>query len=689
MPDPNSGDILTKEFGIPEEENVRKSSPEDEKPPKKKRKKKRLFFLGGFVFLLLLFAGAAEYTSHSKFCSSCHYMKPFYQSWQESRHAEIECSACHYPPGISGFLRVKLEGLNQVLRYWTKLYVKSKPWAEIPDESCLRGGCHDKRLLEGRVQFKRVVFDHKIHLGDLRRGKTLRCTSCHSQIVQGDHITVTESSCFICHFKTSEHYPDIASCSHCHIREDLSTDSVHFNHAVVYENNFACDKCHSQIILGDGAVPRENCYKCHFERDRLDRYDDTDLMHATHIASHKIECNQCHMEIQHKIVKDIETIADCRACHTGFHQAQKILYTGEGGKGIAHVTPNVMLDKGLSCKGCHMFHEEAGGKLIASDTLVSRERACESCHGAGFGRLLRNWQVSTEKKLAEIRAVYTRADSEIGASESPEKAKAQQLLQDAAFNIDVVEKGKAVHNINYSQELLLAAFGQIEDALKLSGSSYRPEKLLVETASAPGQCSQCHAGIEEINREVFGMSFPHKTHVVGGKMECGLCHSNARRHGELISSKKSCAACHHKEIKRDCGSCHLVQKALYEGGAFGGFDVPKDLMAEAGAECDACHERQDGRISRSDAAGCINCHEESYKETFAEWRTTYRGLRERIEAALAEKKGQALSPDGRSRLAEIKKSVQKLDQDGSQGIHNSQFVQDILTKLLRAIESIS
>ncbi|MGB7295473.1 MAG: NapC/NirT family cytochrome c [Candidatus Aminicenantales bacterium] len=674
---------------MPADEETVANSPQTEKPRKKSRKKRRLIALGGVVFVLLLFAGAAEYTSHSKFCSSCHYMKPFYQSWKESRHADIECSACHYPPGIRSFFRVKLEGLNQVLRYWTKLYVKSKPWAEIPDESCLRQGCHDKRLLEGRVQFQRVVFDHKIHLGDLRRGKTLRCTSCHSQIVQGDHIIVTESSCFICHFKASKHYPDIAACSHCHVREDLSSDTVRFNHTMAYEKDFSCDKCHHQIILGDGAVPRENCYKCHFEQDRLDQYDDTDLMHATHIASHKIECNQCHLEIQHKIVKDIETIADCQSCHTGFHQAQKILYTGEGGKGVPHAAPNVMLEKGLSCKGCHMFHEEAGGKLIKSDTLVSREKACESCHGEGFGRLLRNWQASTEKKLGEIRAVHSRAAQETAVSRSAEKTRAQDLLEEAAFNIDVVEKGKAVHNITYSQELLLAAFGRIEEALALVGSSYRPAKFLIETAAAPGECSQCHAGIEEIDAEIFGMSFPHKTHVVGRKMECDLCHSNARRHGELTSSKKSCAVCHHGDATKDCGRCHIVQRALYEGGAFDVWDVPKDIMAEAGAECEACHEHRDGRVSRSDASGCVNCHEESYKETFLEWQTTYRELRNNLEAALAAKKKEGLNREGRARLAGIERSIQKLDQDGSSGIHNSQFVQDILTKLAREIQSIS
>ncbi|MEW5900976.1 MAG: cytochrome c3 family protein, partial [Acidobacteriota bacterium] len=511
----------------------------------------------------------------------------------------------------------------------------------------------------------------------------------HSQIVQGEHITVTESTCFICHFKTSEHYPQINRCSHCHIREDLvSAKDSRFDHRVVFESNFSCDKCHSQIIVGDGAVGRENCYKCHFEQERLARYDDTDMMHATHIAAHKIECNQCHLEIQHKIVKDIETIADCRTCHTGFHQAQKILYAGEGGKGVDHPLPNVMLEKGLSCKGCHIFHEEAGGKLIKSDTLVAREKACESCHGRGFARLLQTWQVSTSRKLVEVRAVYEKARGEVESAPSDAKAKARQLLEEAAFNIDIVDKGKAVHNIAYSQDLLLAAFHLIEEALRLAGSSYRPEKLLVETAANPGRCAECHAGIEEISGEVFGMSFPHKIHVVSQKMECGACHSNARRHGEFISSKKACADCHHKESIKECGSCHLIQKTLYGGGRLDGRDVPKDLMAEAEVGCDGCHERSDGKISRSGAATCVNCHEESYRQTFADWQASFNNLRTELERLSKEKKNKPLSAADQEALAEVEKAVRALVLDGSSGVHNSQFSRDLLTKLSQRVKSI-
>jgi hypothetical protein len=539
------------------------------------------------------------------------------------------------------------------------------------------------------VKFKSVVFDHKIHLEDLKRGKKLRCTSCHSQIVQGEHITVTESTCFICHFKKSEHYPQISQCSHCHVQADLVSDKTsRFNHSVVFEKKFSCDKCHSQVIMGDGIVPRENCYKCHFEKERMDKYGDTDLIHSTHITAHKIECNQCHLQIQHRIVKDIDTIADCRTCHTGFHQAQKILYTGEGGKGIAHARPNVMLEKGLSCKGCHMFHEEMGGKLVGSETSVSREQACESCHGSGFARVLRYWQASTEKRLGQIKGVYRRSSREIGGSKSLQREKASQLLENAAFNIDVVERGRSVHNMTYSQDLLQAAFAYMEEALRLVGSAYKPEPFLPSAKDIPSQCSQCHAGIEEINGEIYGLSFPHKAHVVGQQMACPICHSNAKKHGEFIGSKKQCAACHHQDGRKDCGGCHQLQKTVYEGGTLDGLEVPKDMMAEAKAACSDCHKREEGRISRPDASVCANCHEESYKKTFEEWRASFKSHRDSLRAGLAEKKKLRLAKEDSARLAEVEQALARLEDDGSSSVHNSQFIEDLLTKLEQQVKSI-
>ncbi len=656
-----------------------------------KKVKKRFLILGGILGgLLVLLIVSAEITSTSRFCSTCHYMKPFYQSWKTSSHSHIACSTCHYPPGIRSFFRAKIEGLMQLGRYWTKLYLKSKPWAEIPDESCLRQGCHDKRLLEGQVKFKKVVFDHKVHLTDLKRGKRLRCTSCHSQIVQGEHITVTEATCFICHFKESKAYPAISQCSHCHHKEELTPPSnVRFDHTVVFANGFQCDKCHSRIIVGDGAVPRENCYKCHFERERLEKYGETDLIHLNHIALHKIECNQCHLQIQHKIERDIETIADCRTCHTGTHHAQKILYTGEGGKGIAHPLPNIMLEKGLSCKGCHMFHEETGGENIKSGTYVAREKACESCHGKGFGRILKEWETSTNQKLKEIRSIFEKTREEMDRSQSPQKAKAEELLQDAAFNIDVVERGKSVHNITYSQELIAACFSRLGEALQLIGSSYRPEKLAISTAAVPNQCTVCHTGIEEISGQVFGLRFSHEKHLVEQKLACSNCHSNVKRHGELIATKASCAPCHHEEPKRDCGACHEIQKTIYQGGDRDDLKLSKSVMFEAEVDCAGCHKNAQGHVVRSDGKTCANCHEPSYSAMFREWQSSITSLVKSIRTSMEELKKQNPAQDQKNLLQQIESGLLSIEIDGSLGVHNYGALEEVLTSYKKMIDSMA
>ncbi|MHC4404218.1 MAG: hypothetical protein ACYTG0_31575, partial [Planctomycetota bacterium] len=105
-------------------------------------------------------------------------------SWQESSHKDVSCVKCHFPPGLGEKVRGKMLGLVQLAKYVTSSE-GPRPAAEVPDASCLRSGCHETRLLSGRVEFHGVSFDHRPHLQTLRRGKKLRCTSCHSQIVQG------------------------------------------------------------------------------------------------------------------------------------------------------------------------------------------------------------------------------------------------------------------------------------------------------------------------------------------------------------------------------------------------------------------------------------------------------------------------------------------------------------------------
>ena len=655
--------------------------------PKSKRRRRRLLLIGLPVAFLALFIVSVEVTSTSRFCSSCHYMKPFFESWKTSTHKDVECKVCHYPPGMKSFFRTKIEGLVMVGRYWTRLYVKSKPWAEIQDESCLRAGCHDRRLLEGKVEFGKVAFDHKGHFDDLKRGKKLRCTSCHSQIVQGEHITVTATSCFICHFKGKDAETRAAECSLCHRKDELLATKERFDHTVVYAEGFRCDKCHSRVVSGDGMVPRENCDKCHFERDRLAKFNDTELMHRTHITANKIECDQCHSEITHGIVKDIETIADCRACHQGTHDAQKILYSGTGGKGVPHSLPNVMWEKGLSCQGCHMFHERAAG--LSGATLTAGGAACESCHGRGFARILKNWQNATAARLAEIKGIAVRAAAEIGRAAGPDRDKAAALLNDARFNIDVVEKGKSVHNMAYSQELLSASLEKIREALTAAGSAFKPVAGTLLTRETPNACLACHAGIEDVAVSVFGLPFSHRTHAVARALDCGTCHSNARRHGELTATKASCAPCHHESLKKGCPDCHQIQRTFFEGGALGQVTVPKDMMAEAGTACAGCHLDKAKKVVRPDAGACVACHDESYRATFEEWRGSLRRRVDEIRTVLHSVYKRSLTPSEKVEAGKIEDALRIFELDGSAGIHNFMFFDDTLTRTAAAVKLLA
>jgi hypothetical protein len=411
-------------------------------------------------------------------------------------------------------------------------------------------------------------------------------------------------------------------------------------------------------------------------------------MHTEHIYEDKIECNQCHLEIQHKIVKDIETIADCGSCHTDYHKAQKILYIGEGGKGLDHPMPNIMLEKGLSCKGCHIFHEEHGGAVITSDTLVSDAKACESCHGKGFARILEGWEESTAKKLSQIKSIYGQVKQVITRTKHEKKTDAEALLEEADFNIEIVEQGKSVHNVTFSQELLMASYNKMIESLRVVESGYKPQAFQIVSSEIPTLCANCHQGIEEINKEIFGLSFPHKKHLIEQKIDCSTCHSNVRTHGEFIATKQSCATCHHKDTKIDCAHCHTLQNTYYQGGEMNGQEIPKDIMAEADVECIDCHLREDDKIVRSNKGKCIDCHEEDYAEMHTEWQATVKELISSITDSIREKRNLRLAPQERDILRGIEKELQTIKLDGSIGIHNYLFIEEILTDLKNKLGSL-
>ena len=119
-----------------------------------------------------------------------------------------------------------------------------------------------------------------------------------------------------------------------------------------------------------------------------------------------------------------------------------------------------------------------------------------------------------------------------------------------------------------------------------------------------------------------------------------------------------------------------------------GHEIPKDIMAEAEVECVDCHLREDDKIFRSNKGKCIDCHDEDYADMFDEWQNSAKDLISSIDSSIREMKNIKLDTEGKRTLFEIEKILQKIKFDGSSGVHNYMFFDEVLTDLEKKMGSI-
>ena len=420
-----------------------------------------LALLAAWLFLMVVMAGAAAwYTSRPVFCNSCHIMEPYYKSWQESSHKDVTCVECHFPPGLGGKVRGKVLGLVQLLKYVTAS-AGPRPAAEIPDASCLRSGCHERRLLEGLVDFHGIPFDHTPHLQAGRRGKTLRCTSCHSQIVQGKHMTVTTTTCFLCHFKDQPFNEKLSACTHCHQipQQEFSLGGgVKFNHELAFKNGVDCKNCHGDLIRGNGDVPRERCLSCHNREGDLAHIQDHEFMHQKHVTEHKVDCIQCHTPILHSLApqKLEHAAADCQACHPNHHQEQVDLLEGKGARFPVEAgakpgsETNLMVDVRIACPACHKARETSstGTELVRGSTAM-----CATCHDAATVEQFKVYHVSLRAALPVLQAALVKVETAV---EQPGDRPAKLIAEvgDLRHDLDLLIRGNDIHNMHYATKVV-------------------------------------------------------------------------------------------------------------------------------------------------------------------------------------------------------------------------------------------
>jgi nitrate/TMAO reductase-like tetraheme cytochrome c subunit len=416
-----------------------------------------LAVLLSFAFLVVIMVFCVGlYTSRSDFCKSCHIMQPYYDSWKASNHKDVPCIECHFAPGFGGKLRGKMLGLVQLAKYVTSS-AGSRPSAEIPDASCLRLGCHETRLLSGREVSRGINFDHTPHLEGQRRGIQLRCTSCHSQIVQGqEHMAVTKSTCFLCHFKNQPFNEALSACTNCHqipTKEyDLGGD-VKFTHELAYKKGVDCVNCHSDVISGKGEVPRERCIVCHNREGDLERIPDFQFMHQKHVAEHKIDCLNCHLRIEHRLDKDrlVHFAGDCKNCHPDHHQMQIDMLKGKGSEIIPGSVGEMTVSR-LGCPTCHKVKEvSSSGTVLWKASL----QVCTNCHTALEVNKLQLYHKSLRSSLPAIEEGIVRSRKALLSSAlEPDRIKIiTSELDKIQHDLSFLSTANDIHNIHYASKL--------------------------------------------------------------------------------------------------------------------------------------------------------------------------------------------------------------------------------------------
>lgn len=564
-----------------------------------------LAFLGSLAIavVVLLTLASFEVTSRPQFCGTCHIMKPYYQSWKISNHNKIACVDCHIPPGVTSELRKKYEAISMVVRYFTATY-GTHPWAEVEDETCLQ--CHERRLISGKVTIHGVNFDHTPHLAEMKRGKKLRCTSCHSQIVQGSHIAVTTSTCILCHFKDKQPGTSTARCQICHPIPDKVTtpDGYEFKHADVKKFDMRCEWCHAGVISGNGEVPKTRCLSCHMESARLEKFGQTEELHKIHVTDHKVECLLCHNQILHGVQKAIHTVdTDCVRCHAGGHSPQQTLYAGIGGKGVQPM-PSPMYQAGVTCEGCHFISKTDQNGPIQRASEVS----CMACHGAAFNKIFDRWKTYTTDRLKATDTLLTEAERQI-AEPYP------QALMDAQDNLRLIHRAVPVHNVDYTLALLDKSVELMNVALKEKGKA--PVTAPWRTFPYTSPCLSCHQGIENQSGTFRGKPFIHFPHVIKNELDCETCHvPHQIPPKELpMAPDVDCASCHHDtSFESKCKTCHaedIVKTITVRGQVLDrkGLGFVHEMHIEATEKkCVDCHFTN-GTFTRTPAAAnCADCH---------------------------------------------------------------------------------
>ncbi|MCC7476904.1 NapC/NirT family cytochrome c [bacterium] len=438
------------------------------------------WLLSILVVLVIFFTGswgALAYTNNPAFCTKCHVMDPYCNTWASSTHSKVACVDCHYAPGDKYKIWVKAKSLNQVAAYWTGHY-DTKFYADIKDASCMV--CHKLEDLNKPVKYNgHVNFDHSKHYGKDDRGIKLLCTSCHSHSEKDQHFSINKNACYLCHFRgeMSASVPKKQEfCTKCHDvpEKDIEISGQTYSHASYVEQGVDCQRCHIDAVEGQGDVETRSCEVCHDDPKLPDTAAEREELHRTHVTEHKVDCFRCHTDITHGVRPTGKQIVfSCNQCHSQPHLGPQELYAGKGGRGVDEM-PSAMYKAQVDCVGCHLEDHTFGAESTMKGAVMRPSvKACVDCHGDLGSEMYNMWTQMLADSIAAATKAVAAAQSKVdtAAEGTPGLAEARKLLEDAQYNLDFVRFGKGIHNVGYSTALLDKSIEFANQALEKLGAA--------------------------------------------------------------------------------------------------------------------------------------------------------------------------------------------------------------------------
>jgi hypothetical protein len=425
-----------------------------------------LVVLGGVGGLVV---ATVEATGRPGFCNSCHIMKPYYDSWTRSSHAEVECLKCHLRPGLTGLVKGKINGLAQLVDCVVGR-VGTKPNATIVDASCLRSECHATEKLATRTFGESEVrFPHDKHVSQVVDGIRITCGTCHSHFEGTDHFHVDRNVCFTCHFlgdDTNCGRPVQTTCQSCHKVPDqvIRRGYVKIDHSEFVSYKANCEEsCHKREVRHVSRVEESVCLDCHAFVKKADA--NSVELHALHTNGEKVECFSCHRKVPHgKTQADsVSAMMDCQSCHSDTHQVQRTIYSTQH-PGQPNGTDRVlspMFMTHVECTGCHIERTAKTPGVLDSFGTVARAvpAGCDKCHESGTGAAyVPFWQKKIKTLYEQVEHKLKEAEA-LAAADLNRGQELARRVQQARSILDSIRADGSwgVHNFKYTEALLLDA----------------------------------------------------------------------------------------------------------------------------------------------------------------------------------------------------------------------------------------